>query len=283
MNENLEEVLEQIMNREVSVRKACEMYGYKRDFIRSQLIKKYSRNEKMLQKIVEVMAENKKNSTTLYIDEEQLKEVFEAYLEGNILGKEACEKLGIKDKETLRNKFAEFIQNSDDENLIQKYMEYAQKRNIDYSTINFRILAIDMMRGGYSQTDMAKMSEGIHPRTISREFEKLKNDEDQTLYKLVKVYSDMQMRHYKMNEYEFMLQEMVLAKYEKEHKELLQNPQKSKTQIREEQINDICVQIKEFEEQGFSQKQIAEKLGMSVSGIRRAKIAKKNQESLREK
>jgi len=273
MDKKLDEVLELIMSEQISLRKACEKYGYKRDFIRTKLVKKYVGNEEMLQKIVDIMSKNKANSTTIKIDKNLLKEVFEEYLEGKILAKEACEKLGIKDKETLRNKFAEFVANSADDEMKKKYEQYQEKNNPDYSMINFRLVAIDMIRGGYSQTDMAKMLGGIHPRTISREFEKFKKDEDQLLYQLVKSYSDMQMKHHKRTEYEIMYQNIMLDKYEIEHKDLLMEPQKSRTEIKKEEIEQRVSQIKQLENQGLTQKQIAEKLETSVSGIRRAKIA----------
>ena len=277
MDKNLDEILEEIISGKISVRKACEIYGYKRDFLRTKLVKKYSGDESMLKKIDEVMSNNKINSTKINIDENLLKEVFEEYLDGKILAKEACQRLGIKDKETLRNKFAEFVANSQDKDLKKKYAEYVENHARDYTMINFKLVAIDMIRGGYSQIEMAKMIGGIRPRTISREFEKFKKDEDLTLYILVKTYSDMKMKRHKMTNYETRLQNLLLDKYEREHEDLLEESKKSKTEIKKEEIEEFVFEVRKLESEGLTQKQIAEKLGTSISGIRRAKLALQNQ------
>ena len=72
LKKSIDEILEMIINREISIRRASRDFGYTRDVIRSSLLKKYGNSEEVL----EILNENKINSTTIEIPQELLKEVF---------------------------------------------------------------------------------------------------------------------------------------------------------------------------------------------------------------
>ena len=95
MKKDLDEVLEMIVNGEISIRKASEEYDYTRDVIRSALTKKYGDSEKLRQ----VLEDNKANSTTMEIPQDLLRDVFFRAMNKEITLEEARSILGIKDKE----------------------------------------------------------------------------------------------------------------------------------------------------------------------------------------
>ena len=75
-------------------------------------------------------------------------------------------KLGISDRETVKSKLIEFVQMSNDPNIIKLFSNYIKKHNADYTKINFRLIAIDMIRFDFSQSEMATVF-GLTPRTLS--------------------------------------------------------------------------------------------------------------------
>lgn len=265
MKKDLDEVLEMIVNGEISIRKASEEYDYTRDVIRSALTKKYGDSEKLRQ----VLEDNKANSTTMEIPQDLLRDVFFRAMNKEITLEEARSILGIKDKETLRMKFLEYAENSEDESIRDLYKKYMETQ--DYSHINFRLEAIKMVRHGLSQTDIA-LELGISPRTVSREFEKFKNDDDPSFYRFIKLYSEAIMTKKIFTQYELQVQDLFLDEYEEKHYLEIYGPRKTKEEERIEMEEHLVAEEKRLKGEGLTQRQIAEKLETSISSLRRARL-----------
>ena len=107
------------------------------------------------------------------LDNEQLKRLYELILDGKLGIVDASIRLGIH-KQTLHEKLIEYINTSNDIELKRKYIKYEEKRNPDYSFINFKALFIQMVKDDVGQSEMAR-EYCIPARTISRELDKFVN------------------------------------------------------------------------------------------------------------
>ena len=193
---------------------------------------------------------------------------------------EARKILGVKDKETLRTKFLEYAESSNDEKIRNLYKKYIESQAQDYSHINFRLLAIKMVRLGENKTDLANKL-GISPRTVSREFEKFKNDDNLSFYNFLKLYNEAMMTKRRFSAYELRVQNIFLDEYEREHYSELYGVRKTKEEERIE-LEEFYVREEERlkKTKGLTQQQIAERLGISVSSLRRARINVKKRKVL---
>ena len=63
----LDEFLELIKNGKISIREASKQTGYGRDYLRSQLYKKYGTDTEAILQLDDLMANNKANSNTIFI------------------------------------------------------------------------------------------------------------------------------------------------------------------------------------------------------------------------
>lgn len=241
------------------------------------MLKKYGNSEEVL----EILNENKINSTTIEIPQELLKEVFFKAMNKEITLEKAQEILNIKDRETLRVKFLQYAETSDNEEIRNLYKKYVENHNKDYSDINFRMLAIRMVRERKSQSEIAKEL-GIPPRVISREFEKFSKDKDLSFYNFIKSYNEARMVKANFSDYVLNLQILFLDKYEQEHQdELHENTSKTKKQERIEKEEFYLKEEERLKSEGFTQKEISEKLGISVSTLRRLKLSNRKREVLK--
>lgn len=280
-NLSLDEVLEKIINQEISLRQASKFYGFSRDILRVELNRKYANDKDKLDLIEKIMQQNKANSTAIDIDSDKLEVVFFQVINKEMTLAEAQVELGNIDIETLKEKFANLVGNSEDLEIAQKYSDYIKNKNQDYSGINFRKVAIAMMRSNYTQIEMAEEL-GMSPRALSREFEKLSADKDTRLYDLLKMYCDLKMKRHKFTQTELEMLERVISNYEENFSEMLKEPKKSKSQIAREREEYLVKESEKLKMEGFTQKQIADILHTSVSSLRRARIAKENRDKLRE-
>lgn len=282
---SIDEALNKILTRELSVRQASKECGFSRDFIRAELNRRYADDSEKLDLIEKIMQENKSSSSTVEVDSKLLEEVFFKVMNNEMSIKEVQETLNNIDIETLKEKFSDFVLKMKDIETLKRYAEYTGNVGItktDVTKINFRVVAIRMMRNNQSQVEMAD-SLGIAPRTLSREFEKLSEDEDTRLYDLLKAYSFQKMQRHTLTEIEKAKLGYLLDKYEEDNKHLLKAPEKSKTEMIIEKEDFLVLESEKLKEQGLTQKQIADKLGTSISSLRRARIAKANRDNLKNK
>lgn len=284
-NLSIDEALNKILTRELSVRQASKECGCSRDFIRAELNRRYAGDSEKLELIEKIMQENKSSSSVVEVDSELLEEVFLKVMNDEMSIKEAQEALNNIDIETLKEKFAELVLKMEDIETLKRYAEYTGNVGItktskeDVTKINFRVIAIKMMRNNLSQVEMAD-SLGIAPRALSREFEKLGEDEDTRLYDLLKAYSFQKMQRHTLTEIEKAKLDYLLDRYEEDNKHLLKAPEKSKTEMIIEKEDFLVLESERLKEQGLTQKEIADKLGTSISSLRRARIAKTNRDNL---
>ena len=285
----LDEFLELIKNGKISIREASKQTGYGRDYLRSQLYKKYGTDTEAILQLDDLMANNKANSNTIFIKTEISEDIFLRTISGEITLAQAkdeiTQRFGKIDMETLKANFLKFVQdNKNNESFLAKYREYKNSatqtsRGIEITKLNFRVLAIYMMRARISQTDLAHQI-GVTPRTISRKFEEFKDDEDKSLYDMIKFYSDIMMKRKKLTEYQEVVLNVAIKAYEQRHPELLAEKKKSAAEEKLERIQAVVAEADRLQGEGLTQAEIASKLGTSVSTLRRARMFLEEQQLL---
>lgn len=270
--ESLDNFLELIKNGKISIREASRRSGFTRDYLRKKLNDKYGVDSLALESLQATVDKNKASSR-VEIDPQLLEDILLRTISGKITLSQAREEIGNIDMATLKECFLRFIQdNRNNEELLMKYRQYRRKENsIDITKLNYRLLAIQMLKQRISQSDIAKQI-GVTPRTISRKFEEFKNDEDQSLYHMVKFYNHKIMRRQKLTAYEEMILGLGIREYEEKHPELLEQTTKSQAEEKLEKIRTLVAKADDLKQEGLTQAQIATQLGTSISSLRRARI-----------
>ena len=186
-------------------------------------------------------------------------------LDGKLGIVEASMQLGMY-KQTFHEKLVEYINGTDDMELKRKYITYQEERNPDYSFINFKALFIEMVNEEVSQSELAKRY-GIPARTVSRELEKLKNEKGyETLYAMAKVMSDRMMKRQEFSDYERFLMQANLDGFDEGP--VIVNNSMTKEEREYRRAKEL---IKKAEQMDGFQVEIAQKLGVGVSTLRRAR------------
>lgn len=261
-----------------SIRECEQIYGINRNTFVTMCKQILPEGSEERTKLEQILSKNKAELQRKQIEDEKLKTVIEGLISGEIKSKiEALEILDgiVTDVTTLGEKMAEYVNNSNDRDLRARYIGYLAKKNPDYSNINFKALIIEMIRGQYSQTEIAKLY-NIPPRTVSRELAKLEHDDVyHDLYTIAKELADRQVllgnsrqrsNRKIFTKFETRLIDNQLAEYD-EGPVIIANAKSLKIRKYEK-----CKSLlEEVAKTGLSQKEAAEKLGVSVSSIRRAK------------
>jgi hypothetical protein len=196
------------------------------------------------------------------LDNEQLKRLYELILDGKLGIVDASIRLGIH-KQTLHEKLIEYINTSNDIELKRKYIKYEEKRNPDYSFINFKALFIQMVKDDVGQSEMAR-EYCIPARTISRELDKIKEEEGyEVLYEMTKEVSKRKMCRQKFSTYERVLMCANIENYDEGP--VIINNSISKEYKRAKEL------LEKVSKMQGTKEEIARKLGIGVSTIRRAK------------
>lgn len=273
-NEELEQAKRQLLSEQTSLRQLSANMRMDRDTLKNEIEKICTREEK--QKLHDVLQENKA-SCVVKLDE-QLKEIVIRILKGEISARQAADQYGIN-RETLRRKVDELANSSSE--YIQYYIRYKSTRG-DYSGINFRRLFIEMIEDNMTQTDIAKKY-GIPVRTMSRELEKLgksEDEQDQKLYNIAKIYAGRMMRKEHLIEYERSLYFQILEEI-KSNFAFITVDCGTEEEKRLSQLQEFKDKVESLAEQGMPKQEIAEKLGIGVSTIRRRLLELKELEQLR--
>ncbi len=178
---------------------------------------------------------------------------------------DAAMKMGMH-KQTFHEKLVEYINASNDIELKRRYIQYQEARNPDYSFINFKALFIEMVDEEVSQSELAKRY-GIPARTVSRELEKLKGEEGyEILYTMAKVMSDRMMKRQEFSDYERFLMQANLDGFDEGP--VIVNNTMTKEEREYRRAKEL---IKKAEQMDGFQVEIAQKLGVGVSTLRRAR------------
>ena len=199
------------------------------------------------------------------LDNEQLKRLCELILDGKLGIVDASVRLGVH-KQTFHEKLIEYINTSNDMELKRKYIKYEEERNPDYSFINFKALFIQMIKDDTGQSEIAR-EYGIPARTVSRELEKIKKeDEYEVLYEMTKELSKRKMYRQDFSSYERLLMCASIENYDEGP--VIINNSISKEEREYKRAKELLEKVSKM--QG-TKEEIARKLGIGVSTIRRAK------------
>ena len=199
------------------------------------------------------------------LDNEQLKRICELILEGKLGIVDASIRLGIH-KQTFHEKIIEYINSSNDMELKRKYIRYEEERNPDYSFINFKALFIQMIKDDVGQSEIAR-EYGIPARTVSRELEKIKKEEEyEVLYEMTKELSKRKMYRQEFSAYERLLMCASIENYDEGP--IIINNSISKEEREYRRAKELLEKVSKM--QG-TKEEIAKKLDIGVSTIRRAK------------
>ena len=199
------------------------------------------------------------------LDNEQLKRICELILEGKLGIVDASIRLGIH-KQTFHEKIIEYINSSNDMELKRKYIRYEEERNPDYSFINFKALFIQMIKDDVGQSEIAR-EYGIPARTVSRELEKIKKEEEyEVLYEMTKELSKRKMYRQEFSAYERLLMCASIENYDEGP--VIINNSISKEEREYRRAKELLEKVSKM--QG-TKEEIAKKLEIGVSTIRRAK------------
>lgn len=186
-------------------------------------------------------------------------------LDGKLGIVEASMQLGMH-KQTFHKKLVEYINGTDDMELKRKYITHQEERNPDYSFINFKALFIEMVNEEVSQSELAKRY-GIPARTVSRELEKLKNEEGyETLYAMAKVMADRMMKRQGFSDYERFLMQANLDALDEGP--VIVNNSISKEEREYNRAKELLEKASTIK---GTKEEIAKSLGVGVSTLRRAK------------
>lgn len=275
-DQELEQAKARLLSGQISLRQLSVSMNIDRDALKN-MIKEICTPEEE-QSLQDILLDNKA-SCVVELDE-KVKKIIIQILKGEISARQASEMHGI-DRETLRRK-AEELANSSPE-YIQYYIRYKSKRG-DFSEINFRRLFIEMIEDGMSQTEIAEKYE-IPTRTMSRELEKIgrsNNKYDEELYNIAKIYAEKMMKKQKLTGYEISLYHRILAEI-KENSQFITIDCEPAEERKFRELQEFKAKVKQLEDQGMTRQQIATKLGVGISTIRRRLLDLEEQEGLKEK
>ncbi len=196
---------------------------------------------------------------------EQLKRICELILDGKLGIIDASIRLGMH-KQTFHEKLIEYINTSNDMELKRKYIKYEEERNSDYSFINFKALFIQMIKDDVGQSEMAR-EYCIPARTISRELEKIRKEEGyEILYEMTKELSNRKMCRKPFSTYERLLMCANIESYDEGP--VIINNFISKEEREYKRAKELLEKVAKM--QG-TKEEIAKKIGVGVSTIRRAR------------
>lgn len=279
INANFDNMFKDVINGK-SVRECEKIYNINRETFVKTCKKMFPEGSNERKKLEEILKKHKSELQKKNLNEKELRKIIEGLISGEIKSKsEALQMLDgkIYDILTLTEKMTEYVNNSNDKTLQAGYIGYLAKKNPDYSNINFKALIIEMIYGQYSQTEIAEIY-NIPARTVSREVAKLEKDE--AYHELYSVAKELAIRKIKQGknkkiftDFEWRLIESQLEDYD-EGAIIIENAKSAEVKKYEKSkkiLNDV-------EKTGLNQKEAAEKLGISISSIRRAKVFVKNYE-----
>ena len=269
------ELKKQILSGKTSLRKLRNQTGIDKDVLKDKIIKKCSDEE--LEQLRIILKDNKASST---IDlEGNVKEAVIRILKGEISIRQASKDYHI-DRETLMRKTEELANASPE--YVKYYIQYKAKRG-DYSGINFRRLIIEMIENGISQTAIAK-EYGIPVRTMSRELQKLEKSDDKRdikLFDLAKIYAEKMIRHEELSDSEQRLYGSIIEELKQDTKFTAINIE-SNEEKRNKELEDFKLKVQELRSKGMTNAQIANKLGVGVSTIRRRMLEVTSKQNLQD-
>ena len=286
MNDNFEKMFLDVINGKKSVRECEEVYGIDRNTFVKKCKERFPEGSEQRKKLETILSHNKGEFQKRDLDMERLKEAVNALLNGKIKTVTEAKDVVSKDMDlqTFQEHLLDFINGSNDNELKRKYIAYEAQKYPNYSHINFIALFIEMIKKQESQSEMARRL-GIPSRTISRELEKLQdNEEYRDIYEIEKELSRRKKKHGRAKNYipfdelEMKKIEVVLDKYNEGP--IIIGNQISEVDNKYEKAKKLMEDVNGL---GKSQKDAAKELGISISTIRRAIKTVESYEGIRKK
>ena len=129
-----------------------------------------------------------RDKTGRIIINNQLEKELITFMEGKISKNELMEITGIRDKNTVEIKIEELVAQKPE--LKELYESYASNKRKSFKDYDFLAETIEMLRGDYSQTEMAKILQ-VNRRTFSTKVKKLEEkNKDNILGSLLRDHAD---------------------------------------------------------------------------------------------
>ena len=263
---NIEQIIDEVING-TSLREAGKKYKIDRESLKNRCMEYFKTNPAKLQAFEQAVRNNKINSTEVTIPEETLRQVCLDICDKKECLRAIATRLKV-DEETLRTKLFTFLSKEEHLVLARKYIAYQATLHPDYSYINFKALIIEMMKTNQSQSQIAE-EYGIPARTLSREIEKLKQEEGyERLYDICKEYSYRKMKRKPFTEFEQLLMQTVIEEYSEEGSIIIEGgSNKKKMQYERAKQN-----VEKADKINGTEQEKAKTLGISISTLRRNRI-----------
>ena len=263
---NIEQIIDEVING-TSLREAGKKYKIDRESLKNRCMEYFKTNPAKLQAFEQAVRNNKINSTEVTIPEETLRQVCLDICDKKECLRAIATRLKV-DEETLRTKLFTFLSKEEHLVLARKYIAYQATLHPDYSYINFKALIIEMMKTNQSQSQIAE-EYGIPARTLSREIEKLKQEEGyERLYDICKEYSYRKMKRKPFTEFEQLLMQTVIEEYSEEGSIIIEGgSNKKKMQYERAKQN-----VEKADKINGTEQERAKALGISISTLRRNRI-----------
>lgn len=263
---NIEQIIDEVING-TSLREAGKKYKIDRESLKNRCMEYFKTNPAKLQAFEQAVRNNKINSTEVTIPEETLRQVCLDICDKKECLRAIATRLKV-DEETLKTKLFTFLSKEEHLVLARKYIAYQATLHPDYSYINFKALIIEMMKTNQSQSQIAE-EYGIPARTLSREIEKLKQEEGyERLYDICKEYSYRKMKRKPFTEFEQLLMQTVIEEYSEEGSIIIEGgSNKKKMQYERAKQN-----VEKADKINGTEQEKAKTLGISISTLRRNRI-----------
>ena len=197
-----------------------------------------------------------------------LKDLLIELMKGNISKQDVMNLTGIADKQTVEIKIQEIVAENPELSLL--YEEYMSRKNTNFNGYNFRAEAIEMLRGDYSQSFIAKKI-GVSRRTFSTKMKELaERNQKNILGQLLKQHAERQMKRQIIDDIELVKINNQLDEYEKEFPVgVARYEKRSAIQVRKENVLKVVEAIEGLFEEGYTIKELSEKGIVSESSYRK--------------
>lgn len=276
MNEEiLKQLVKEVLDGNMSLREIESKYHIDRERFKRLAIEFLNDRPDLVEMFQKRLSTNKEFSK-IELGEEEIENAFSRLVNGEKGLMDLAAEIGVY-YQTLRERIIEYVNNSQDEEIKRRYIEYKQRINPDYSFINFKALIIEMIKDDMSQSEIAR-TYGIPPRTVSRELDKLKEDEYyQSLYRIGKEHSERKMKRKPFTSLELYLIDNTLSGFDEGPVIIDDSIPKAKQEyLKQKKILERADSI-----EGTNSDK-ANALGISVSTLRRMRIKVAEYEKLEE-
>lgn len=170
-------------------------------------------DERALAIFNDILANNKQKTSTIEIDDMELERVIRQYLQGSITLKEAGAELGIS-AQTFKKRMSLYLpQNKELE------MCYHLKRRNNYEQIDFRRLALEMLKDKLTQKEIEEKYHLV-PKTLSKKISGFHNTKDEKLYIACKLLAEETMNRRELSDEEMKYISTVIEEYEEKFGEM---------------------------------------------------------------